>query len=713
MGDKTDKLSKQNQQQKNDIRNYNLDHVYCSDNSSYRNATNITTTTCGSGGGGGGGGGGLGVAITTNSSSDLKTLRKENKQLQAMLLLHLDLIQEQSNQLIAKDKQLLQLREENEQLRLRCERSERRSRGGGAGGGGNKTPNANSPTIDTYFTVEHSAVHNDKTRQTTQIAPKQIINSTTTSTTHDTDADKTACGSVSNSNTNSSIGCGDVNTSGSHANKDKNKNDVNNRSTPVTIARVNAKLTTIAYRGATADAGNAIATSTNGKVINKNVLNSTAKQTDGVCVRSKSSLYSGSSPTIENVAKTSNDKSIDVPIKVEVIETEPVIEVNNSSDEQSDRGVDASETIVKSSIKIEKEFDEPSAERPKPQSTSAFLLPNDKTKLLSGSPKIILHPIKTEPAYGKRVKYCAKTNDKTAATSNTQTPSTTTTPTVTSAATTPAIPETSNSICNGTAMPTRRHSTRQSYISTTREYMTREWQLDEIEQEVNQLITDEPMKETSETLEIPKWKTWEFSNARDPTLPHHRDYEDINESAYVRRHEKFLIDERKRKKWDVQRIREQRNIERLKRRHCKDELSQPTNDNEFVSFFPPAENLKIIHITDDLPVSAFGELIPALPPAEFVLPWQRPGNANVIVGDATSTATAAAAASATATTSTAAASSSPTPSTSSATQKSATNVPQLKFSSDTTSSTFIFLSKRRAGRAKQNQLQTTGHKYAL
>lgn len=96
----TSSITKNNRQK--DIISYNLDHVYCSEESSYRNNNS-----------------------NNNNGSDVKALRKENKQLQAMLLLHLDLIQEQSNQLIAKDKQLIQLREEIEELRLKCERLER------------------------------------------------------------------------------------------------------------------------------------------------------------------------------------------------------------------------------------------------------------------------------------------------------------------------------------------------------------------------------------------------------------------------------------------------------------------------------------------------------------------------------------------------------------------------------------------------------------
>lgn len=672
MDDKTDKLSKQNQQQKSDIYNYNLDHVYCSDNSNYRNAAGMNSGS---------------------SASDLKALRKENKQLQAMLLLHLDLIQEQSNQLIAKDKQLLQLREENEQLRLHCERSERRSKGSTVSGNG-KTPNANSPTIDKYFSVENSAVHNrldDKSKQNTQTASKQLTNFTRTAD------DKVVRG-------------------GGDTNKDRNmnNNDVNsNRSMPITFGynrdRLNAT-PTIKYRGAS-DGNNSstVIGSNNGKLINKIILQRKQSDTgEKIFVKAKnvnvdSSKSCGGAnqalnkPVPAVASSSASDKSMEMAIKMELIDAndaESAVRSNNirHGQEQKDRSDQQAPDLnfPEATIKIENDFDERSAQRPKTPPPPPPPPPPECIKMVLSSPKIILNPIKTD-AHGKRVKYYVKSSsEKITSSSNSSLSSNV--PTTAAAATVPeSIPNSNSS--NGTIaldVFTRRHSTRQNYLSTTKAYMTHEWQLDEIEVEVNQLITDEPCKDASETLEIPKWKTWEFSNTRDPSLPHHRDVEDISEDAYVRRHAKFLMDERKRKKWDVQRIREQRTIERLKRRHCKDELNQQTNDNEIVSFFPPAENLKAIHITDDLPVSAFGELIPALPTSEFTLSWHRLNNVNVITSDTA------------------------TPSTS-AYSGVAVNVPQIKVTSEnaTNASSLIFLSKRRAGRGKQCQPINSNYKNIL
>lgn len=187
-----------------------------------------------------------------------------------------------------------------------------------------------------------------------------------------------------------------------------------------------------------------------------------------------------------------------------------------------------------------------------------------------------------------------------------------------------------SSIYNGMNIRTRRHSSRSSIITTKKLYKTREWQLDEIEAEINRQIADEPSEENmleSEqmNLEIPKWRTWKFSDASSQSS---EPAEDLSEDAFVKRHARFLLDERKRKKWDVQRIREQRTIERLKRRHCKDELNDQKDLEEITSFFPLADNLKVIQLTDYMPVSAFGECIPSLKPEEFCLPWQRDGNAS-------------------------------------------------------------------------------------
>lgn len=153
-------------------------------------------------------------------------------------------------------------------------------------------------------------------------------------------------------------------------------------------------------------------------------------------------------------------------------------------------------------------------------------------------------------------------------------------------------------------------------VSTKKQYCTREWELEEFMSECNKeeaeaLKSDEPM------LEIPKWSLKEFSG-----LYSIEGTENLTDSAFDKRHAKLEHDEKRRKKWDVQRIREQKTIERLKRRHCKDELAEQLAENhEFQSFYPTPDQIKFIQITEDLPVQAFGDGIPELNGTDFNLPW--------------------------------------------------------------------------------------------
>lgn len=72
-------------------------------------------------------------------------------------------------------------------------------------------------------------------------------------------------------------------------------------------------------------------------------------------------------------------------------------------------------------------------------------------------------------------------------------------------------------------------------------------------------------------------------------------------------------------RWDVQRIREQRHIEKLKQRQERigsgartdDHI---TNDETPESLWPSLDNIKFIEITENLPVAAFGCSVAQLAP---------------------------------------------------------------------------------------------------
>lgn len=164
------------------------------------------------------------------------------------------------------------------------------------------------------------------------------------------------------------------------------------------------------------------------------------------------------------------------------------------------------------------------------------------------------------------------------------------------------------------------------FIITGETYCTREWMNMSPPPEMDVEGTEHFSASTADTnanLEIPSWTIKECHSV--PTVG---GTEDVSDEQFNRRHLRWEHDERRRKKWDVQRIREQRNIERLKRRHIKE---VPVDDGketegEMRSFYPSADNIRFIQISDELPVQAFGELIPALSPSYFLLPWHSVGS---------------------------------------------------------------------------------------
>ncbi|XP_058447085.1 protein male-specific lethal-1-like [Malaya genurostris] len=156
-----------------------------------------------------------------------------------------------------------------------------------------------------------------------------------------------------------------------------------------------------------------------------------------------------------------------------------------------------------------------------------------------------------------------------------------------------------------------------SFMITEKPYISCNWKDEAITNELERLLENEAAE-----LEIPCW-TIINDSYDNPSGSSEVTSENISDEAYMKRHAKFELDERRRKKWDVQRIREQKNIERLKKRHLKTD-----SDNEqknIGSFYPSIESIKYIHIIDEIPVQAFGELIPVLPATSFSLPWMMGG----------------------------------------------------------------------------------------
>ncbi|KAK6639958.1 hypothetical protein RUM43_008235 [Polyplax serrata] len=96
--------------------------------------------------------------------------------------------------------------------------------------------------------------------------------------------------------------------------------------------------------------------------------------------------------------------------------------------------------------------------------------------------------------------------------------------------------------------------------------------------------------------------------------------ENLGDDVFSKRHQRLEIDERRRKRWDIQRIREQNHVDKLKQKLNKHQNTQ-SSEHPLSSFFPSIDDLEEISIEEGLPVLAFGLEIPLFENSEFSLPW--------------------------------------------------------------------------------------------
>ncbi|XP_035514902.1 male-specific lethal 1 homolog isoform X1 [Morone saxatilis] len=87
--------------------------------------------------------------------------------------------------------------------------------------------------------------------------------------------------------------------------------------------------------------------------------------------------------------------------------------------------------------------------------------------------------------------------------------------------------------------------------------------------------------------------------------------EPLDDNVFLKRHLKLELDEKRRKRWDIQRIREQRMFQRLQQRMNRKKVV-PETEPELSSFYPDTEDVETIVITPFLPVVAFGRPLPKL-----------------------------------------------------------------------------------------------------
>ena len=128
--------------------------------------------------------------------------------------------------------------------------------------------------------------------------------------------------------------------------------------------------------------------------------------------------------------------------------------------------------------------------------------------------------------------------------------------------------------------------------------------------------------------EVPRWRETSVAPLSPLRGSSRLTDEDMGEETLAKRHDKPEALEKRRKRWDLQVLRQQRQVERLRAAQEGGGEADPTpctssesaNPSHVRTFFPDPVNATHIHVGDSLPVSAFGFPLPQLD-EEFSLPF--------------------------------------------------------------------------------------------
>ncbi|XP_076326181.1 male-specific lethal 1 isoform X1 [Tachypleus tridentatus] len=122
---------------------------------------------------------------------------------------------------------------------------------------------------------------------------------------------------------------------------------------------------------------------------------------------------------------------------------------------------------------------------------------------------------------------------------------------------------------------------------------------------------------SQQEINVPKWKYHPL-----PSAYQMEGTEDIEDETFNKRHYKLEQDEKRRKKWDIQRIREMRMTEKLRKRYEeKKEAKKLKRNAEIKSFYPEPKDVQYIELCEKVPVVVFGKPVPSFKASEFSLPW--------------------------------------------------------------------------------------------
>lgn len=121
--------------------------------------------------------------------------------------------------------------------------------------------------------------------------------------------------------------------------------------------------------------------------------------------------------------------------------------------------------------------------------------------------------------------------------------------------------------------------------------------------------------QTQREIEVPSFRVKTFTNLY--VIEGTEDHED---ETFMRRHQKPEIEEKRRKRWDDQRMRDEIMKERVRQRQEFRHKSRKPED-PVESFYPCLDDITHIEVLDKIPVTAFGQAIPYTKSESFSLPW--------------------------------------------------------------------------------------------
>jgi male-specific lethal 1 len=96
--------------------------------------------------------------------------------------------------------------------------------------------------------------------------------------------------------------------------------------------------------------------------------------------------------------------------------------------------------------------------------------------------------------------------------------------------------------------------------------------------------------------------------------------ENLNDSVFIKRHQKSEMEEKRRKRWDIQRTRDLLLLQRSNNSGSDLQSQQQTCIEPF-SFLPEADKVQYVEVSERIPVSAFGFALPKTVQTQFSLPW--------------------------------------------------------------------------------------------